>query len=540
MRTRWLLCLPLLALFALPAPAPAQAKAENPTLVIRVRSLETLFSSGQLLLEAVGKGDVLKQIDDLIRSKVGPKGLASVDAKRPLGAYARIGKDITDLQAVLLIPVADEKGFLELLDGLNFKTEKDKDGLYTVQQNVLPVNLHFRFAHKYAYITALQPEAINKSALIEPSRLFSDKQTAALTLTLRVDQVPDMAKQIVLQTLNAELDKILEAKDKGVGAAQDAFRVALVREIGRQLTSAIRDGTELNAELDINPKTNALTADLTLGAKPGSTLATTIEKLGQARSLFGGLLRDDAAMNALLSYGLPDKLRSALTGLITEAAKKALAESTDPAKQAQVKQLMEAILPTFKSGELDLAFCLRGPGAGDRYTLVGGVKLKEGEKLAKTLRDLIQTLPEGERGKIKLDRDKAGGTSIHELDVSKGFDAKAREMFGEEPLYVAFRPDAAYFALGEDGLKAIKEALTAPKAATAPLRLDLSLNRLAVVMAKTPEQAKAARRLLTQGEEGRFRISIEGGERLRLRLHVNLTVVRLLAQLGAMEPAKNK
>src|SRR5262249_18431722 len=159
-------------------------------------------------------------------------------------------------------------------------------------------------------------------------------------------------------------------------------RVALVREIGRQVTAAIRDGTELNADLDINPKTNALTADVTLGAKPGSTLATTIAKLGQARSLFGGLLRDDAAMNALLSYGLPDKLRSALAGLINEAAKKALAETTDPAKQAQVKRMMEALQPTFKSGDLDLAFSLRGPGAGDRYTLVGGVKLKEGEKLA--------------------------------------------------------------------------------------------------------------------------------------------------------------
>ena len=111
-------------------------------------------------------------------------------------------------------------------------------------------------------------------------------------------------------------------------------------------------------------------------------------------------------------------------------------------------------------------------------------------------------------------------------------------MFGNNPLWVAFRPDAAYFALGEDGLKAIKEALTAPKSATAPLRLDLSLNRLAAVMAKTPEQAKTARRLLSQGEEGRFRITVEGGERLRLRLHVNLTVVRLLAQLGAQEPAK--
>src|SRR5437763_432501 len=105
---------------------------------------------------------------------------------------------------------------------------------------------------------------------------------------------------------------------------------------------------------------------------------------------------------------------------------------------------------------------------------------------------------------------RGGCATIHELNLSRGFDAKAREMFGEGPLYVAFRPDAAFFAIGEDSRKAIKEALTAPATASAPLRLELSLPRLAVVMAKTPEQVKAARRLLTQNEEGRFRISLEG------------------------------
>jgi hypothetical protein len=540
MRTRWLPCLPLLALFALPSPIPAQGQGEKPTLVLRVRSLETLLGSGQLLLEAVGKGDVLKQIDDLIKSKVGPKGLAGVDAKRPLGAYASIGKDITDLKAVLVVPISNEKDFLQLLDGLNFKAEKDKDGLYTVKQDVLPVNIHFRFAHKYAYVTALNPEAIATSSLIEPGRLFSARQKVALSLTLRVDQVPDMAKQIILQHLNDELDKVLEAKDKGVSAAQDVFRSALVREIGRQVTAAIRDGTELNVELDVNPKTNALTVDLTLGAKPGSTLASTIEKLGEAKSLFAGLLRDDAAMNALVCYGLPDKLRAGLTGLIKEAASKSLAETTDEAKRVHVRRMMDALEPTFKAGDLDLAISLRGPGPGGCYTLVGGVKLKEGEKLAKTLLDLIKTLPDTERGKIKLDKAKVGDTSIHELDLSKGFDAKTRELFSAEPVYVAFRPEAAYFALGEDGFKAIKEALAAPPKATAPMRLELSLARLAKVMARTPEQQKAARLLETKGEEGRFRISIEGGERLRLRVDVNLAVVRLLAQLGALEPTKKE
>jgi hypothetical protein len=540
MRSRCLPWLPLLALLAVPAPAPAQEKPEPPAVVVRVRSLENLFDTGKLLFEAAGKGEVFKQIEGLVKSKVGPKGLAGLDARRPLGLYARVGKDLSDLHAVVLIPVADEKGFLDLLDGIHFKAEKGKGGVYRIRQKVLPLDLHFRFAHKYAYLTPLNPAALDPDALIEPGKLFPAKQTSALSLTLRLPQVPEMARQVLLQHLNDVLEGILESKEKAENPAKQKFRDELVKEIGRQVAAVVRDGDELNADLDIDPKTRDLSADVTVTARPGTPLAKTIEKLGEGKSLFSGLLRDDAAMNALIHYRLPEKLRQAFVGLIQEATRRSLAETTDEAKQKQVRQLLKTLEPTFKAGEIDLAFSLRGPGAGDRYTLVGGLKLKDGETVADTLRELLKGLPETERKKVKFDVEKAGGTAIHSLDLTKGFDAKAREMFGEEPIYVAFRPDAAYFALGEDGLKAIKEALTAPAKATAPLRLELSLVRLAAVMARTPAQMKAARRLLTQSEEGRVRISLEGGERLRLRFVVNLNVVRLLSRLGDLEAPKKE
>jgi hypothetical protein len=537
-RHPWLPLLAAFALFAAPAPAPAQAKPEAPTVVIRIRSLEALFTSGQLLFDAVGKGDVLKQLDALIKSKLGPKGLAGVDTQRPLGLYASTGKDIADLKAVLLVPITDQKAFLELLDGLNFKAEKNEEGLYTVKQNVLPLDIHFRFAHKYAYITALNPSAITKDALVTPKKLFPAKQTAALSLTLRLDRLPDTARQLILQHLHEAVDKVLAAKDKGGSAAQAAFREELVKELSRLVTSVIRDGEKLFADVDVSAKTKALTIDLGLTAKPGTALAETITKLGQDKSLFAGLMRDNAAMNLLVRYSLPDKLRAALNGLIKEATTKALAETSDPAKRKQIGKLIAALGPTFKQGELDLGFSLRGPGTGDRYTLVGGVRLKDGDKVDGALRELIKDLPESERKNIKLDVAKVGGATIHELNLGKGFDAKAKGMFGDGPLYVAFRPDAAFFALGEGGLATIKEAVAAPEGASAPLRLDLSLPRLAVVMARTPEQKKAARKLLTESEEGHVRVTLEGGQQLRLRLHVNLTVLRLLSHLNTTEPAK--
>src|SRR3954470_12495373 len=103
MRTRWLPWLGLLALAALPAPVPAQAPAP-PTLVVRLRSLDTLFESGKLLAAAAGKEQVLTQLEDLLKSKIGPKGLEGIDLKRPLGLYAQVGKELTDLKAVLLVP----------------------------------------------------------------------------------------------------------------------------------------------------------------------------------------------------------------------------------------------------------------------------------------------------------------------------------------------------------------------------------------------------------------------------------------------------
>ncbi|HYT91787.1 MAG TPA: hypothetical protein VEL76_23940 [Gemmataceae bacterium] len=535
MRTRLLACLPLLALFALPAPAPAQGKADKPTLVVRIRSLDTLFDDGKLLLGMAGQEKLLSQLEELIKSKLGPKGLAPIDKARPLGLYAHVGKDLTDLRAVLLVPVADEKGFLDMLDTLNFKAEKDKDDLYTVKQNIFPIDIYLRFANKYAYVTALNSSAVAKDALLDPAKVFPASQKTALSVSLRLDQVPDMAKQILLQHLEDELSKVIETRDKGTSEAQHAFKGQLIREIGRQLTAAVRDGTDLQIDVDLDRKANALTAEVTLGAKTGSPLAATIEKLGQSKSSFGGLLRDDAALNLLVHYALPEKLRTALGAVVDDAAKKALGEISDETKRKQLVQLIEALAPTFKEGEIDLAISMRGPGVGGRYTLVAGLRLKDAEKINQTFRDLIPTLPPTERPNIKLDIEKVGNATIHSLDISKGFDAKTRAAFGDEPVHIAFRPDAVLLAVGTGSLKAIKEAIAAEATTTAPLRFEMSVGRLAAVLAHTEEQKAAAAKLLALGDEGRVRVAVEGGQQLRVRFHMGLSVVRLLGQFA--EPA---
>jgi hypothetical protein len=534
MRTRWLPCLALLALTAVPAPRlAAQQKAQAPpTVVLRVRSLDTLFDTARVVAGLFGKEQTVKQLEDLIKSKAGPKGLDAIDGKRPVGLYARVGKDISDLQAVFLIPIASEKDFLELLANLDYKAEKGKDGLYAIKQNILPNDVHLRFAHQYAYLTPLGADALDAAALLEPGKVFLARQSAALTLTVRVDQIPDMAKQFLLEQLRGALGKAIDDKLPGESAAQQAFRSELTNEVLRQIGAALADGVELNAEVDLDAKSQQLRADVTLSAKPGSAFAATIDKLGKSKSLFGSLMRDDAAFNALVHYGLPEKLRGALGGVIAEAAGKALAQTTDPARQKQAKMLLDTLAPTFVAGDLDLGLSLRGPDADKRYTLIAGLKVQDAHKVEAALGELIKDLPAAERDRIKLNVEKAGKANVHSLDLGKSFDAGVKAAFGEGPVYVAFRPDAVFVAVGGDALKAIREAAAAEPTAGAPLRLDLSLARLATVMAKSPAEQALAQKLLASGDDSRVRVAVEGGSELRVRLQMGLSMVRLLSALG--------
>src|SRR5947209_1859497 len=116
MLKRMLPCVALLGLVALPTTArPADDKKPvTPALVVREEQA--------------------KQFEGMIRAKAGgPKGLEGIDARRPMALYAAFGEGgIENSTAVALIPIADEKAFLGLIENLGAKAEKENDGAYKV------------------------------------------------------------------------------------------------------------------------------------------------------------------------------------------------------------------------------------------------------------------------------------------------------------------------------------------------------------------------------------------------------------------------
>src|SRR5262249_44260411 len=121
--------------------------------------------------------------------------------------------------------------------------------------------------------------------------------------------------------------------------------------------------------------------------------------------------------------------------------------------------------------------------AGDKlFTAVAGIRLKDAKDLDKAIRATVEKLPEAGRNKIKLDADSEGDVKVHRMDVGGEFPAKAKEQFGEKPIYFAVRDDARLFGVGENGLKALKEAVKA-KVKTVPLaKIEMSLSRLTTLI----------------------------------------------------------
>src|SRR5438552_18049838 len=99
------LALPVLLLVVPTARAGAKA-AETPTVVVRAKSLNALLENLNLVVNLVGQEEAARQIEGLIKGKIGKKGLKGIDPTRPFGAYVRFGKALDEINGAILIPVA--------------------------------------------------------------------------------------------------------------------------------------------------------------------------------------------------------------------------------------------------------------------------------------------------------------------------------------------------------------------------------------------------------------------------------------------------
>ena len=522
-----------LATVCLPAPAAA-SDAAAPTVIVRVRSIDNLIADLKYVTGLIGRGAEAKQLDAAIKKTL-PNGFQGIDTKRPIGLYAIADPDFNpaESQIVLLLPVSDEKALIGLIESIgSAKVSKDDDGLYTISPENATSSVFFRFVHKYAYATIKDKATLDKTKLLTLDKIFPADNLQTVSITFRLDQIPDAYRQALFSQIDARLLSLDEEHPAGETKVQHALRVEAAKQVGTLFAALVKEGKALDFALDMDRKTQELSVELNILARPQTPLAASLEALGRESSLFAGMLKADAAMSLVARGGLPDGLRKALGPVIDEGVQTNLTKEKHAAKREQAEKILKALAPSLKAGELDIGASLAKTSDNPNYTIVAGIKLKEGRDIDHAIRDLLKSLPEDARKAIKVESE-AGDVTIYRLDVHERLDADARRFLGDNPFYVALRSDALLVAGGAGGMQALKDALAAKASTAPPVQVNIAVASLVPLMGKKAkaDPVAAARKAFGDGAKNkdRIRFSVESGNSLKIRLTASAAVLRFLS-----------
>ncbi len=509
---------------------PAQedpGKKTAPAILIQLKSLEGILSDLRYLAKLTEQDEQLKQADELLKMYVDSSG---IDVKRPFALYGDISPGLQDSPVVLLIPIADEKAFVGLLDGFGIKAEKDKDGVYTID-NIpgapIPVTVYFRFANKYAYVSVMEKGNIAEKKLLKPEVVLPKAgDTSLVSLSLRFDGLPDIFKQIALGQIENKLAEAKEQNPPNETPALKKLRHAMIDMVSKRIKMLLNDGEEMTIKFGVDQKKDDISADFSFKAKKGSKLAKEMESVGRASSLFSALTSDNTAIRIISALALPAEIRNLIGPAIDDAVKDAITKETDPGKIKIMKTVFDAIVPTLKSGELDAGLALIGPDKDKHFTVVGGAKIVKGKGVEDAVRELHKLMPEKDSKNLILDATSVGDVKVHKL-IAPDSDPEAKKLLGEASGYIAIRDDVLLVAAGPDALKALKDALAAsPKSSSTLLRADISMARAAGLDSKNPQAAKVAKEVFGEdSKDDKVTIVVEMGEKLKVSLSAKAKIV---------------
>jgi hypothetical protein len=515
------------------------AKNDKPGVFLRFAALDQLRGDFRYLGEVVGEGERAKQLDELIKSKLGEKGLEGIDPKKPLGAYGWVGAFGIDSKAVILVPVAKQKAFLDLVsDTLDVKPEKGDDDVYTFNLEKLPFPLYLRFANGYAYITVRDKEVLDKDKLLAPEAVLPGAMVGTASLTVNIEEIPEDLKEKALAVIENQLAGLKDKEMPTHTEAQKKFRDAAVDELSAQVKSLFQHGGATTLRLDLDRKDGDLSLTVNVAGKPGSPLANKIRDLGQAKSLTAALLHPNSAFAVELNVSLPEKLRALLVPALQDAEKQVLAHAKDDGQREVLKTLVDGIMPTLKAAELDAAIDLRGPSEKGGYTLVGAIKIKDQAKIQNSLRKASAHFPKEIKLITSSEAEKADQIRIDRLGPDKELKNDGQRSLGGNPGYLTFRNNLLLLGAGEKGDNALKEAQKAAATPGKVIDLQVALGRMVTLFEDDPTQVAIARKVFGDGKDNdRLRLSVEGGNALTLRLSLK---AKLIDYVNRVEKAKKK
>jgi hypothetical protein len=476
------------AVFAFGPAAHAQTK---PTVEVRLRSVDDLLTKAEYVGGLAGQEDAVKQVREIVKQlSADGKGIEGIDPKRPFGAHATLTADVVNSSFTVMVPIADQDRFLGLLQNrAGLAPEKEDDGTYKIGVPVIS-EVYLRFANEYVYVARTKKD-LDPKTLVTPKAFFAKDDGAVGSVIVRFDQIPDELKGFVIGQLELGVKEQRKRDGANETAAQKAALDWMADNAVGGLKTLLDDAKELQARVYIDEKTDDLSAELTLTAKSGSTLAKNIGSLAGKTSVPAAIVGGkDAAVRVTAKGGLPDGAKKDLAGVIDSAIDQILKEV--PAGEREIaERVLKTLAPTLKSGELDAALSLTPTAKG--YTLIAAAGVRKGKDIEALVKDLAKQFGPmiGDAVEFKFDEDTIGDFKLHTVTI-KELPPDVEKVFGTNKVWVAVSDDYIAVSVEPDGA-ALKAGLKVKPAAVPALSVDVAAAKLVPLAAQKlqPDEIKA-------------------------------------------------
>ncbi|HEX4588707.1 MAG TPA: hypothetical protein VH120_02180 [Gemmataceae bacterium] len=515
------------------APVPAgDASAFKPTVAVRLAPLDKLLDDVRYTATLISRFAPTEQeakefatgVDQGLDKVLGPDWRKAVDATKPLLGFATVDAKLPESTGGVLIPVKDEAAFRKLLANLVGRLDDPKDGIqrfeFPGQRDAegRPINGYLRIANGYAYLTLRNEAAISAAKAPTPEQVVAGDPTAGISARINLDRVPGEFRQRTLGSVQQFKAMVGGAQGPGVPGFISLAGFALygpIMALYPLVEPAVRDGRELTIDMRFDRKHLNLGMDLTLTAQPGSELEKLTRAVRHSTSLFPQIFGPETAGRAMIRTTIPEDLRK----LIIPQIEMGFGRLPDevPVWGKFTAKIGEAVLPTLKEGEIDLAVGLRGPYDGAGYGLFGGLRLKDAAALEKAFRTAVQELPKEARAMFVLDSVTIGETKVHAVKLPP-LPEPAKSLFGTDVLLVAFRNDAMVMAFGQSSMGSLHDGLDAKPQPTPKTLMEVSGKRLVPLVTKIDAEAGKKFQAFLGNELDRIPIleaSVEGGAALK-------------------------
>lgn len=459
---------PLLAQAAPAAAKVAEKKSAGPakpTVTVVLKSAKELFDDLEFVMDLANAPNQYKTLAGNI-----DVFLTGVDRTKLIGVRSYLTKDgrFDHILSLPIVSVAQLKIFLANIDALDVKSKLVRSNVYRLSK-LFEGYLYYDGA--YAHLGEKEADVVAMKGA-PPAELLNSYDLAVV-LDNRGQSIESRRKGF--DEISKEMHKAVDQSKKQDQEHEGDFKIrkAAAHQQIAELERYFVESSQLTLGWTTSAKNKNAVMNIDLSAVPETPLAASIELIGKGTEDYSAISEQGAVVVASVNFPIDDMRKTHMLDLIklSRPRTKQIIESNAKLSAAQKevdKDLSELGLDIAEGianiGIFDgflRMYPNEKPGEKSTYSLLGGGKVADSDKVLKILNRLAEHMG---KEKVKLDVAKEGDVSIHTLAVPEKQQAEYPELFAKDSIaYIGTSKNAVWFAVGDKALDRLKGAIAAPK-----------------------------------------------------------------------------